>query len=161
MYPSLMMQKLSLHNMRTNSGYRVAVIPLLVLCLAVQALIPRGFMPGDISGSESFVVMCPGYDGFDQLNLPDKVTQAWHQSHEVHDHDGSPLSKHFQGLSSYCLFSALGVLGQFTFDSQSVAFQLQSTYLSIEYAVESRLFSPRKYFLKPLGRAPPLSTRIA
>lgn len=152
-----MMQKLSLHHIRTNSGSRLAVIPLLVLCVAVQALIPRGFMPGDISGNDSFVVICPGYQEFNQLKLPDKVAQAWQQSHAVSDHDGSPSSQHFQELSSFCVFSALGVLGQFTFESQTLDHQLLSAFLNVEYAVENSLITPRKYFLKPLGRAPPLS----
>ena len=69
---------------RTNRTYRAAAIPgkvvaLGVACLLMRALVPVGYMPGNLLAGE-YMVLCP-------VGLPAAVAAALHSDHGSHARD--------------------------------------------------------------------------
>ena len=123
-----------------NSGRQHIMLSLLLACVMFKALIPQGYMPGNIGAGEGVLVFC----GLDLLSDSENILPNTNDSHEqFYDSDHANL----------CLFSALGGVNVNVASLSKLFYLLAKTPLA-GYDPPLSIRKPR--FIQTGPRAPPV-----
>ncbi len=160
---------LSMHSIRNQLGQRRSWLCGLLLCVLFRAMIPAGFMAGDL---HSLIVLCYGDSGSAQLlslaaspaksmDMSDmrQSDMAHHGGHHpVHEEAHQKHDKHHASAEhSYCLFAGVG------FNATGSTQNLETALPTAPgpHALPLRNFFSTPPFRLQLSRAPPNSAHLA
>ncbi len=130
-----------------NSSKYSHISALLILTILTQAIIPLGFMPGDLTNGETFVTLCPVQQS-ELYQLITAPTHAHTNHHQHHDHD------QHQNAQEHCLW-AIGFLSDKTVTAWQVLSLLPATTIEHQQQPTS-LLAAKEIRLQQI-RAPPIS----
>jgi len=121
-----------------NTGHQHIMLTLLLACMLFKALIPQGYMPGDVGAGEGLLVFC----GLDLLADSEEPNTD-------NPHEQIFNSNHI----NLCLFSSLGNVNFYYASSADILIELLALAPFTGYDPPSHIRKPS--FLQFGPRAPP------